>query len=166
MWLYALPIVYEYYRQSGRGCRNGGIEPYELFARYLRWPHAQGGSGAASYDSVSSEIVAEVRRTEYPVECRASVFAPVYIMVACRHKIWSLQLLKQGVQHHEFAGVSEFRQISAQNDEINFRIAVYIFNRILEIFLGVCERIEMDIAQPCEGELLAAQAGRIAADNG
>ena len=86
------------------------------------------------------------------VEHRASVFTPVYIMVAGNEEIRLPEIFQNVLQQIEFFGITEFGDIAAENSEVNIWISIDVFNGLPQIIFGIGERIEVYIAEPGESE--------------
>ena len=140
---------------NGLFCRSGAndrIEPQNFFAGNVRWSHTQTWSGATADETYSLPVVTEMGGLENLVEHSASVFTPVYIMVAGDEKIRFPEVLQNVLQQIKFLGVTEFSDIAAEDGEGNVRIGIDVFNGLPQVVFGIGERIEVHITEPCESE--------------
>ena len=62
------------------------------------------------------------------VEHSASVFTPVYIMVAGDEKVGFPEVLQNVLQQIKLLGVAEFSDIAAEDGKGNVRIGIDVFN--------------------------------------
>ena len=84
------------------------------------------------------------------VEHGAAVLAPVHVVVARQQQIRFPEVFQNLLQQQELFGVSEFRDVSAEDCEIHGRIGIDVLNSLPQVVFGVGEGIKVYIAKPGE----------------